>query len=95
VQQAVAHAAASPRAYNLVISNIPGPREPLYMRGCRLEAAHPVIPLSDGHALSIGLTTVGERACFGLYADRRALPDADLVARRVDLAIDELLGLVA
>jgi diacylglycerol O-acyltransferase len=94
LQQVVAHAAASPRAYNLVISNIPGPPEPLYMRGCRLEAAHPVIPLSDGHALSIGLTTVGDRACFGLYADRRALPDADLVAGRLDLAIDELLGLI-
>jgi WS/DGAT/MGAT family acyltransferase len=93
VQQVAAHVAASPRAYNLVISNIPGPREPLYMHGCRLEAAHPVIPLSDGHALSIGLTTIGDRACFGLYADRRALPDADLVAERVDLALDELLAL--
>jgi diacylglycerol O-acyltransferase len=94
VQQVVAHAAASPRAYNLVISNIPGPPGPLYMRGCRLEGAHPVVPLSDGHALSIGLSTVGDRACFGLYADRRALPDAGLVAERVDMAVDELLGLV-
>jgi len=92
VQHVAAHAAASPRAYNLVISNIPGPPEPMYMRGCRLEAAHPVVPLSDGHSLSIGLTTIGGRACFGLYADRRTLPDADLVAERVDLAVDELLG---
>jgi diacylglycerol O-acyltransferase / wax synthase len=93
VQQVMAHVAASPRAYNLVISNIPGPRETLYMRGCRLESAHPVIPISDGHGLSIGLNTVGDRACFGIYADRRTIPDADLVAERIDLAIDELLGL--
>jgi WS/DGAT/MGAT family acyltransferase len=93
VQQLAAHAAASPRAYNLVISNIPGLREPMYMRGCRLEAAHPVVPLSDRHALSIGLTTTADQACFGIYADRRTLPDADLVADRIDLAIDELLAL--
>jgi diacylglycerol O-acyltransferase / wax synthase len=94
VQQLAAHAAASPRAYNLAISNIPGLREPMYMRGCRLEAAYPVVPLSDRHALSIGLTTIGAQACFGVYADRRTLPDADVVAERVDLAIDELLALV-
>jgi diacylglycerol O-acyltransferase / wax synthase len=93
VQPLAAHAAASPRAYNLVISNIPGLREPMYMRGCRLEAAHPVVPLSDRHALSIGLTTTADQACFGVYADRRTLPDADLIAERVDLAIDELLAL--
>jgi diacylglycerol O-acyltransferase len=93
VQQAMAHVAASPRAYNLVISNVPGPREPLYMRGCLLERAHPVIPISDGHGLSIGITTVGDRAGFGIYADRRTIPDAELVAERTDLAIDELLGL--
>jgi diacylglycerol O-acyltransferase len=92
VQHAMAHVAASPRAYNLVISNIPGPRESLYMRGCRLERAHPVIPISDGHGLSIGMTTIGDRAGFGIYTDRRTIPDADLVAERTDLAIDELLG---
>ena len=95
VQQLAAHAAASPRAYNLVISNIPGPREPLWMRGCRLERAHPVIPLSDRHALSIGLTTVGDGANFGIYADRRRIPDADVLANRIDLAVDELLALSA
>jgi diacylglycerol O-acyltransferase len=92
VQQVAAHAAASRRAYNLVISNIPGPTQPLWMRGCRLEAAHPVIPLSDHHALSIGLTTIGEGANFGLYADRERIPDADRLAGRIDGAIDELLG---
>ena len=90
VQKAAAHALASPRVYNLVVSNIPGPRMPMYMRGCRLRDAYPVVPLSDRHALSIGMTTIGEQACFGLYADPEILPDADSLARDLDAAIDEL-----
>ena len=93
VQQLAAHAAASSRAYNLTISNIPGPPEAAWMRGCRLEAAHPVIPLSDNHALSIGLTTIGDGAHFGVYCDRKRIPDADMLAGRIDLAVDELLAL--
>ena len=71
--------------FNLTVSNIPGPREPMYMLGCELEEAYPVVPLADEHALSIGMTTVKDRACFGLYADREALPDADRPRRRSSL----------
>ena len=90
VQKAAAHALASPRVYNLVVSNIPGPRIPMYMRGCRLREAFPVVPLSDRHALSIGMTTIGDQACFGLYADPETLPDADALARDLDAEIDAL-----
>ena len=86
---------ASPRAFNLVVSNIPGPREPLYMLGCELEEAYPVVPLADKHALSIGFTTIRDEACFGLYADRESLPDADLIALDIDDSIDELLECTA
>jgi diacylglycerol O-acyltransferase len=90
LQKAAAHALASPRVYNLVVSNIPGPRIPMYMCGCRLREAYPVVPLSDRHALSIGMTTIGDDACFGLYADPETLPDADALALDLDAAIDEL-----
>ena len=90
LQKAAAHALASPRVYNLVVSNIPGPRIPMYMCGCRLREAYPVVPLSDRHALSIGMTTIGDDACFGLYADPETLPDADLLALDLHAAIDEL-----
>jgi diacylglycerol O-acyltransferase / wax synthase len=93
VQRLVSQAAASPRLFNLVVSNIPGPRIPLWMLGCRLEDAYPVVPLAESHALSIGMTTVHDRACFGFYADRKTLPDADLLAEHVDAALDELLTL--
>jgi diacylglycerol O-acyltransferase / wax synthase len=91
LQGVLSRAAATPRSFNLVVSNIPGPREPLYLLGCELCEAYPVVPLADGHDISIGMTTVRDRACFGLYADRKSLPDADLLARDLNLAVDELL----
>ena len=90
VRQALSHMVASPRTYNLVVSNIPGPSEPLYMYGCRLEEVYPVVPLSDRHALSIGMTTVGDDAFFGIYADTATVPDADMLAECLDEALDEL-----
>jgi diacylglycerol O-acyltransferase len=78
-----------------VVSNIPGPREPLYMRGCRLAEAYPVVPIADRHALSIGVTTLGDGAFFGLYADRQSLPDVDSLAAAIDDAIDELVSVAA
>jgi WS/DGAT/MGAT family acyltransferase len=92
VQQAISKLFASPRTFNLVVSNIPGPTQPCYMLGCRLESIYPVIPLADRHAVSVGMTTVGERACFGVYADRETLPDVELLAHYIDDAIAELLS---
>ncbi len=81
---------ASPRAFNLVVSNIPGPRGALYMRGCRLLEAYPVVPITDEHTLSIGLTTVGDQAFFGLYGDGRSERDLTRLAASLERRIDEL-----
>jgi diacylglycerol O-acyltransferase len=93
VCDAVSHVMASPLLFNLTVSNIPGPSEPMYMLGCELEEAYPVVPIADGHALSIGVTTIRDQACFGVYADREVLPDADLVAEAINQSVDELLAL--
>ena len=93
VQHSLSRLIASPRTFNLVVSNIPGPAEPLYMLGCPLQATYPVVPLADRHALSVGMTTVRDLACFGIYADRETLPHADGLARDIDEAIAELLAL--
>jgi diacylglycerol O-acyltransferase len=93
LQRAASHLVASPLAFNLVVSNIPGPPKPLYMLGCELTHAYPVVPIAEGHALSIGMTTVQNEACLGVYADRQTLPDVDRLAGHLDSAIDELLDL--
>jgi diacylglycerol O-acyltransferase / wax synthase len=92
VQQTVARLMASPRTFNLVVSNIPGPAAPLYMLRSPLEAIYPVVPLADRHAVSVGMTTVREQACFGVYADPLTLPDVDVLAHDIDHAIAELLA---
>jgi len=92
-QHVLSRRIASPRTFNLTVSNIPGPREPMYMRGCELEAAYPVVPIAKEHAVSIGMTTVRDDVCFGIYAARDALPDSDHLAETVNGSIDELLEL--
>lgn len=91
IQRLASRFVASPRTFNLTVSNIPGPRENLYMRGCRLAEAYPVVPIADRHALSIGVTTVGDGAYFGLYADPESLPDGDRLAAAIGRSIDGLL----
>jgi WS/DGAT/MGAT family acyltransferase len=70
----LARFAASPRLYNLTISNVPGPRVPLYAAGARVTAIYPVIPIPDRHALAIGVLTYDGGVHFAGYADRDALP---------------------
>ena len=90
-QHRVSRMIASPKTFNLTVSNIPGPSVPMYMLGCEMEVAYPVVPIADKHAVSIGMTTVRDRACFGLYAASDVLPESDRLAEAVDGSIDELL----
>ena len=72
-----ARLAVSSKLFNLTVSNVPGPRVPVFLLGAELVDAVPVVPLADGHALSIGMFTYGGRLTFGCYADPVALPEAD------------------
>jgi diacylglycerol O-acyltransferase len=91
-QAGVKIAAASPLTFNLTVSNIPGPDMALYMRGCRLEAAYPVVPIPERHGLSIGMTTIEGHACFGVYVDPGVVPDAEDLDEGLHRSIDELLA---
>jgi WS/DGAT/MGAT family acyltransferase len=81
----------SSRVYNLVITNVPGPQHPLYAAGSRMVAAYPCVPLTRNQALSIGLISYDGGVYLGLYADRDALPDLDLLVMCLHESMDELL----
>ncbi|MEX2288920.1 MAG: wax ester/triacylglycerol synthase family O-acyltransferase [Mycobacteriales bacterium] len=64
----------APPPFNLIISNVPGPREPLYWNGARLQGLYPLsIPL-DGQALNITLTSYAGQVHVGLTGCRRTVP---------------------
>ncbi|HEX8855147.1 MAG TPA: wax ester/triacylglycerol synthase family O-acyltransferase [Thermoleophilaceae bacterium] len=87
-----ARMAASARVYNLTISNIPGPGVPVFMLGAELEEAHPVVPLSEDHALSVGVFTYRSGAFFGFYADPDALPEVSELPAAVAAEVAVLAG---
>lgn len=80
----------SRRIYNVVITNSPGPQEPRYAAGARLLEAYPVVPLTAGHALSVGATSYCGTIGYGLLADRDAVADLDVLGQCLTEALSEL-----
>src|SRR5204863_7563026 len=57
-------------AWNLVVSNVPGPQFPLYMAGARLVANYPVSVITDGMGLNITVMSYNGQMDYGIVADR-------------------------
>jgi len=77
------------RQYQLVVTNVPGPSEPVYMAGRRLAQVYPAVPLTGGRPVAIGITTYRGRAYVGIVADQEAAPDAEVLAQCIrDAAIE-------
>lgn len=77
-------------AWNMVISNVPGPQFPLYMAGARLEANYPISVITDGMGLNITCMSYCGHIDFGLVADREQMPDLWRVMGWLHEALDEL-----
>ncbi|BDB43100.1 MULTISPECIES: WS/DGAT/MGAT family O-acyltransferase [Mycobacterium] len=61
--------------FNVVISNVPGPRRPLYFAGAKLCHQFPVSIVTDGQGLNITVVSYLDRLDFGFIADRELVPD--------------------
>lgn len=77
-------------AFNLVISNVPGPRSPMYMNGAHLLNIYPVSALYKQQNLNITVTSYEDSLDFGLIACRDYLNEVDQLAEYLQDALDEL-----
>lgn len=76
-------------AFNVVISNVPGPEEPLYFRGARLEATYPMSIPVHGQALNITCGSYAGNVCFGFTGCRDTLPRLQRMAVFCAEALDD------
>ena len=84
------------RAFNLVVSNLPGPQQPFYLGGSRLREMFPVVPLNPGNqGLTVGILSYDGGVFFGLLADRDLEPPVAAAAAMLHDAQDELLAAAA
>lgn len=81
--------------FNLVITNVPGPQQPLYLMGARLQEAFPVVPLTHNLTLVVGILSYCGVLHLGLFADRDAWPDLEVLAGGIEDAFAELGKLAA
>jgi diacylglycerol O-acyltransferase len=77
-------------AYNLVISNVPGSRKPLYWNGARVDGVYPASIVLHGQALNITLVSYMDQLDFGIIACRRALPHVQRLLDHLEESLQEL-----
>jgi diacylglycerol O-acyltransferase len=94
VSGGLARAMGNVRAFNLVVSNVPGPQQPFYLNGHRLLEAYPAVPLNPGNqGLSVGVLSYDGGVHFGLLADRDLDPAVEIAAGHLRAGLDELAPL--
>ncbi len=81
---------ASTSPYNLMVTNIPGPQIPLYMRGGLLEKMYGYVPLVENTGLGIALMSYNGVLNWGFNADYELLPDLSEFVACVVKSFEEL-----
>jgi WS/DGAT/MGAT family acyltransferase len=79
-----------PPPFNIVISNVPGPTQPLYYGGARLDGSYPLSNIPDGQALNITLVNNAGNLDFGLVGCRRSVPHLQRLLAHLESSLKDL-----
>jgi WS/DGAT/MGAT family acyltransferase len=83
----------APPPFNLIISNVPGPKAPLYFNGARLTGVYPLSIPTNYQALNITVTSYVDNLEFGLIGCRRSVPHLQRLLTHLDDSLAELVKL--
>jgi hypothetical protein len=73
-----------------VTTNVPGPRQPLYLAGRRLLEIFPYVPIATTLRFGVSIFTYCDRITFGVTGDYDTAPDLDLLAGGIERGVAEL-----
>ena len=73
-----------------VISNVPGPREQLYLNGAPLLGSYPISAVFHGFALNITFISYNNNLDFGIIACRRTVPRVQRLIDYLEQSLAEL-----
>jgi diacylglycerol O-acyltransferase len=76
--------------YNVIISNVPGPKEKLYFNGAEVGGMYPVSIVMDGQAINITMQSYADKLEFGLIACSRTLPSMQRLLQYLEDGLQEL-----
>ena len=79
-----------PSAYNLIITNVPGPPIPLYLLDAPMVAIYPHLPLFENQGLSIALFSYSRRLYWGLTADWAQIASLGELKRSIHQSFESL-----
>ena len=81
----------SSRAYNLLVTNVPGPQFPLYLIGREMQELAPVPFLAPERALAVAIMSYNGNVTIGLMGDYDAMADLEEFGEDVERSVAELL----
>jgi WS/DGAT/MGAT family acyltransferase len=77
---------------NTTVTNVPGPREPLYFAGARMVMLFAMVPVFNGAGLFHSVSSYVDDFMFSITADRDMLPDPSVYADCISASYEELLA---
>jgi WS/DGAT/MGAT family acyltransferase len=85
--------AAQMMGANLIVSNVRGPAQPLYLAGARIEGIFPMSILLGGLGLNVTCGSYCDRMDFGITVDPELVPHHARLADGLRAALDDYLAL--
>ncbi|MFT4849871.1 MAG: diacylglycerol O-acyltransferase [Sediminicola sp.] len=80
--------------FNVTITNVPGPRGPLYLNGHKVVSIFGLTPVVDGFGLIIAAFSYNGQVSITTTSDAKTMPDADLFSRYIRESANELEHLI-
>ncbi len=91
-EESLKFARVLPPTNNLVISNVPGPRDVMYFRGAEVVSAFPISTLLPLTALNVTANSYAGKMHIGLVSGRTAIPDLRAIVGFMHEAVTALAG---